>query len=390
MLGLNEPPAVSMPVPPRVPPPPTPRAELQRALRRRTPSVSGTYVLLAANVAMFAAVAIAAGSIRSFSPRDLIWWGAGFGPRTTNGEWWRLLTATVLHAHPPHLIFNMIALLMVGPTVERLVGRRAFVAFYVACGLAGSAAGLWAHPLRVTVGASGAILGMYGLLVGLMFEHRPSVTRHACAGGAAGRIPRAQLQIFLHETMGVIVSAIVMSWWIPNVDNAGHLGGLAAGCAIGWMAGKDIEWTTAGPRQIAAALVLGAVCCGAALGASGRVHELRTAMIGVFETDSRTRTTYSRAIASKGDAASLGILIESDILPALAAERRALASHGRVAASQQPVLDDLRQYVALQEEAWRHRARGHREQRVDLLHRSTEIEESADVVMRRLLRARVH
>ena len=99
-----------------------------------------TCALLAANVAMFAAVAIAAGSIRSFSPRDLIWWGAGFGPRTTNGEWWRLLTATVLHAHLPHLILNMIALLMIGPIVERLVGRRAFVAFYVACGLAGSAA----------------------------------------------------------------------------------------------------------------------------------------------------------------------------------------------------------------------------------------------------------
>ena len=188
-------------------------------------------MLVATNVAMFAAVAIAAGSIRSFSPRDLIiWWGAGFGPRTTNGEWWRLLTATVLHAHLPHLIFNMIALLMVGPIVERLVGRRAFVAFYVACGLAGSAAGLWAHPFRVAVGASGAILGMYGMLVGLMFEHRPPVTRHALAEGPIAQIHRAQLQMFLHETMGVIVSTIVLSWWVPSVDNAGHLGGLAAGC----------------------------------------------------------------------------------------------------------------------------------------------------------------
>ena len=385
-VGLNEPPAVSMPVLR----PATPRAELKRILRRCTAGVPGTYVLVAANVAMFAAVAIAAGSIRPFSPRDLVWWGAGFGPRTTNGEWWRLLTATVLHAHPLHLIFNMIALLMVGPIAERLVGRRAFVAFYIACGLAGSAAGLWAHPLRVAVGASGAILGMYGMLVGLMVEHRPSATRHALADGAPAPIHRAQLQIFLHETIGVIVCTIVSSWWIPNVDNAGHLGGLAAGFVIGWMAGQDIEWTTPRPRQIAAALVLGAICCGAALGASGRVHDLRAAMIRVFEMDSRTRVTYSRAIASKRDAATLSIVIESDILPALAAQGRALQSHGRVAASQQPILDDLRQYVALQEEAWRHRARGHREQRVDLLRRSTEIEETADVVMGRLLRARVH
>jgi membrane associated rhomboid family serine protease len=386
MLGLNEPPAVSMPVPRRA----RPRAELKRVLRQRTASVPGTYVLLAANVAMFAAVAIAAESIRSFSPRDLIWWGANFGPRTTNGEWWRLLTATVLHAHLPHLIFNMIALLMVGPIVERLVGCRAFVAFYVACGLTGSAASLWAHPLLVGVGASGAILGLYGMLVGFMFEHRPSASRNGFVVGAAPQIHRAQLQIFLHDTMGVIVSTVVLSWWVPNVDNAAHLGGLAAGCAIGWIAGKDIEWTTPRPRQIATAMVLGAICCGAALGASGRLPDLRPAMISVFEIDSRTRVTYSRAIASKGDDASLSILIESDILSALAAERKALAAYSRVAALQQPILDDLRQYVALHEEAWRHRARGHRERRADLLRRSTEIEEAADLVMRRLLRARVH
>ena len=62
-----------------------PRAELKRVLRQRTAGVPGTYVLLAANVAMFAAVAIAAGSIRSFSPRDLILVGRQF--RTTHNEW---------------------------------------------------------------------------------------------------------------------------------------------------------------------------------------------------------------------------------------------------------------------------------------------------------------
>lgn len=199
-----------------------------------------------------------------------------------------------------------------------------------------------------------------------------------------------QLQILLHDTIGVIVSTVVLSWWVPNVDNAAHLGGLAAGCVIGWIAGKEIEWTTPRPRQIATAMVLGAICCGAALFASGRLPDLRAAMISVFEIDSRTRVTYSRAIASKADDASLSILIESEIVSALAAERKALAAYSRVAAPQQRILDDLRQYVALQEEAWRHRARGHRERRADLLSRSTEIEEAADLVMRRLLRARVH
>ena len=382
----NEPPPVSIPVPRGA----RPRAELTRALRQRVARVRGTYVLLGANVAMFAAVAISTGSTRGGSLRDLIWWGANFGPRTTNGEWWRLLSATALHAHLPHLVFNMIALLMVGPIVERLVGGRAFVAFYVACGLAGSAASLWVHPMLVAVGASGAILGIYGVLVGFMFGHRPSARPDGFVEGPAPQIHRAQLQIFLHDTIGVIVSTVVLSWWIPNIDNAAHLGGLAAGCAIGWMAGKDIERATPRPHQIAASLVLATICCGAALGASGRLGDLQPAMIGVFEIDSRTLVTYSRAVASKADDASLSILIESDILPALAAEGKALAAFGRVATSQQPILDDLRQYVALQEEAWRYRARGHRERQADLLRRSTEIEETAALVMRRLLRARVH
>ena len=388
MLGLNQPPAVVVPVPPRA----NPRAELKRVLRQRTARVPATYGLLAANVAMFAAVAIAAESSRAFSPRDLIWWGANFGPRTTNGEWWRLLTATVLHIHVPHLVFNMLALLIVGPFVERLVGWRAFVAFYVACGLAGSAAGLWVHPHVVGVGASAGIWGLYGVLVGFMFEHRRSASRSGSGRGAAPHVPRAQLQVIRQEMIAVVVCGLVFSWWIPNIDHAAHLAGLAAGCAIGWMAGKDIEWTTPRPRQIAAAMVLGAICCGAALGATGRVQpapDLRAAMISVFETDSRTRVTYSRGVAAKADDAALSNLIESDILPALATDRKVLAAYSTVAASQQPILDDLRQYVALQEEAWRHRAQGHRERRADLLRRSTEIEEAADLLMRRLLRARV-
>lgn len=198
MLGLNERPAGSPPVPRRA----TPRAELKRVLRQRTASVPGTYVLVAVNIAMFAAVAIAAESIRSFSVRDLISWGANFGPRTTNGEWWRLLTATVLHAHLPHLIFNMIALLMVGPTVERLVGGRAFVALYVACGLTGSAASLWAHPLLVGVGASGAILGLYGMLVGFMFEHRPSASRNGLSAAQRRRFTECSCRYFCTTRLG--------------------------------------------------------------------------------------------------------------------------------------------------------------------------------------------
>ena len=356
-------------------------------LRQRTRAVRGTHVLVAVNVTVFAAVAFTSGSVITFPARHLIAWGADFGPRTTNGEWWRLVTATFLHSGLPHVILNMLGLLMIGPVVERLVGTRAFVAFYIACGLAASAASLWTHPMVVAVGASGAIMGMYGLLVTLMLDRRSSAVR-AAEGAGGAPIRRAQLQIHLHPAVGFIVQTLALGWLVPNINNAAHAGGLAAGCLIGWTAGRDIEWTTPRRRELGTALALTLACCGIALAATGRVNDVRPAMYRVFEEDSRIGLLYSSAIASKAGPTHLSTVIESEILPALAAERRNLASVGRVAPLQQPVLDDLRQYVALREEAWRHRARSLREQRADLDGRSTELDHEADVVMRRLLRAR--
>ena len=68
----------------------------------------------------------------------------------------------------------MMALVMVGPVVERLVGTRTFLIFYVGSGLAGTALSLRFHPLTTAAGASGSIIGLYGVLLAMMFERRPS------------------------------------------------------------------------------------------------------------------------------------------------------------------------------------------------------------------------
>ncbi len=92
--------------------PSTPRGELNALLRRRSPTVHGTHALLARNLIPFAAVAVASESMISLPPRHLTARGADFGPRTTNGQRWRLFTSTFLHSGLLHLSLNLTGLPM--------------------------------------------------------------------------------------------------------------------------------------------------------------------------------------------------------------------------------------------------------------------------------------
>jgi membrane associated rhomboid family serine protease len=384
MLGLSDraPERVRVPSPPA----PTPHQLLRASLRARTGSVRATYAILLANVLIFAALALASGPPARVSPGLLIASGGLFGPRTTDGEWWRFLTAIFLHAHPPHLVLNMLGLILVGPALERVVGRAAFVVFYVACGLVGSAAGLLAHPFVVGVGASGAILGLYGMLLGLMVGHRGPTAPRAGVDTEAAHVSRSQLQVYLGPCTSCIVGGIVMGWWVPNVGTAAHAGGAAAGLLFGWTIGRRIEWAFPRTRHLIGALSLAVACCAAALAASDRLVEPPTWMVRVLETDSRIAVEYNGALETGTDDA-LRALIETRILPALAAEREALPDVGRVAPQHADILRDLREYVALREAAWRHRAVDREDLRPHAEGRASELERRAEVVMRRLLRA---
>ena len=92
-------------------------------------------------------------------------WGASFGPRTTNGEWWRLVASMFVHTGTFQLLVNGAALVQLGLILERLVGHVTFAAVYFAAGLLASIVSLSDYPMGVSSGASGAIFGLYGLLL---------------------------------------------------------------------------------------------------------------------------------------------------------------------------------------------------------------------------------
>ena len=144
-------------------------------------------------------------------------------PAVAHGEIWRLWTVTLVHAKlqvmPFHLLFNMYALWLIGPFVERLYGRTIFLGQYLLFALAGSLATFAFGDGAFGVGASGAIFGLFGLLFAVQVVHRPVLDRQA--------------RSFLGQLGGLIAINLLFGILVPGIDNWAHIGGLVGGLWIG-------------------------------------------------------------------------------------------------------------------------------------------------------------
>ena len=155
-----------------------------------TPAIVATYLVV---------FVLLAGSGDLGDPRTIISWGGSIGPRTTNGEWWRLGAATFVHVGVIHLVAELAGLVQVGLVVERLVGRLAFAVVYAASGVLAGVWSLTLHPVSVQAGAAGAIFGVYGLLLaslvlGLAQRSVADRTRECPQGVVARRCRLRRLQ----------------------------------------------------------------------------------------------------------------------------------------------------------------------------------------------------
>jgi rhomboid protease GluP len=195
-------------------------ASFRRALYAQTPRVWVTPLLVGINVAVFIAMAAAGVDLWSPSVDSLIRWGANYGPRTTGGEWWRLLTNVFLHIGILHIGMNMLGLWQIGFLVERLLGNRGFLIMYLVSGLCGSAASLFWNPHVVSAGASGAVFGVYGLLVAYLLRNR-------------GSIPKEILGPLQKSALFFIGLNVLFGLQIKGIDMAAHLGGLLGGFGVG-------------------------------------------------------------------------------------------------------------------------------------------------------------
>jgi membrane associated rhomboid family serine protease len=179
-----------------------------------------TIALIAINVAVF--LAEVAGGGGGLTPRgsSLIFNFGLFGPSVAEGEWYRLATSGFLHANLFHIGFNMFALYFLGRILEPGIGTPRFIVVYFVSLFAGSFGAILFSPDSLTIGASGAIFGIFGATF-VIARHR----------GIAG----------LASSVGIIlVLNLVFTLGRPEISIGGHLGGLVGGvlCALLIVAGE--------------------------------------------------------------------------------------------------------------------------------------------------------
>jgi len=340
-------PYVVPPLPP-IPPHYQRREEFRRALYTLTPRPLVTWGIIAANAMVFLAMLSAGADL--WQPRDelLLHFGADLGILTRHGQWWRLLTAAFVHIGLIHIGMNMLVLALAGPFVERLLGHAGFLITYLLAGLAGSLASVAWNPTVTSAGASGAIFGVYGAMMGFVVLRRDSIGRQS----VRGLLSSAALFIGYNVVFAMTAGS--------HIDLAAHLGGVAGGFVCGLIQSQHLTVET-GPgrravRNILTLLIAGALLTGAALALP---HNLRAESQWLAELDNRSEHTMGDlaelAQTRKVSADALARAVEVDIVPLWQVQCRyyqaATDRHGSSDA-QGRYLRLLLAYSTLRQEQW--------------------------------------
>jgi membrane associated rhomboid family serine protease len=199
-----------------------------------------TWALIGINVAVFL-VEIGAGSGGLNGSGSVIDNFGVFGPAIANGDWYRVLTGAFLHAGILHIAFNMYALYILGTLLEPALGSVRFTAMYFASLFAGSLGVILLSHDTNSVGASGAIFGLFA---------------------AAFVIARGRRLEAIAAQLGVLLLVnLALTFGIPHIAIGAHLFGAAAGalCGLLVLAGdREILGRNRVPVEAAAMLLLGA------------------------------------------------------------------------------------------------------------------------------------
>jgi membrane associated rhomboid family serine protease/Flp pilus assembly protein TadD len=229
-------------------------------VRRGESTITLTHVIFGANIAVYLAMSLAAGSPMDFPGRITVHFGANYGPYTLSGEWWRLFTYMFLHGGPMHIFFNMWCLWDLGQLCESLYGRWTYAAIYVITGIAGGLASVAWNPGVLSVGASAAIFGLAGALLASFYLGEFS-------------LPRAAISPVLRSLLFFIGFNVLFGAGFNffagssgGIDNAAHFGGLVSGMALGALVARLAPQQDAPLRR---ACVLGVVALGVLLAGLG-------------------------------------------------------------------------------------------------------------------------
>jgi membrane associated rhomboid family serine protease len=174
-----------------------------------------TKILIAINLVLFIAVQVAGDRLVD----ELTLIGFAFSPSlgevvgVADGEWYRLLTSTVLHQEVAHFVFNMLGLWVIGGIVEPELGRIRYALLCLLSGLSGSAlAYLLAAPNQGSLGASGVVFGLIGAWAVLTRRQRYD----------------------MRPVVLFVALSLLLTFTRPGISWEAHVGGLVGGALVAY------------------------------------------------------------------------------------------------------------------------------------------------------------
>jgi membrane associated rhomboid family serine protease len=178
-----------------------------------------TTLLMTINISVFIAMALTGAGFVNLSSSALLRWGGNYGPYTTSGEYWRLVTTCFLHGGIVHIGLNMWCLSSLGSLAERLFGRWQTLCIYLVTGAGAELLSIAYRPTVLSVGASGALFGIAGAIVAAIKQGDLPVTS-------------GQKKALLTSMITFLILSFV--WGAQSgIDNMAHLGGFVTGLIIG-------------------------------------------------------------------------------------------------------------------------------------------------------------
>jgi rhomboid protease GluP len=353
-------------------------SDFQQALVTFTPRLIATPVLVAANILVFAAMIATGVHFLAPTAQSIMDWGANFGPKTMNGQWWRLVTCMFLHFGILHLGFNMWVLWDIGRLVERLVGNVGFIVLYFVSGIAGSFASLAWHPTVISAGASGAVFGVVGALLGFVVFRRDTV-------------PAAVLKQLRNSMAAFLIYNILYGMTASGIDMAAHLGGLVAGFVCGLILSQPLSVEMIARRRIrnravvlagAIALPLAAFALPSAPPDVGREVQLFAEMEKhAMHTSTALADKAQRGLINDADVAER---LERDVLPPWIESRGRIEKLLDAPYGNRAYLSRLVKYMRCREESWQMEVQGLREQNPATLKQASDRWTAADKMAREL------
>jgi len=323
--------------------------QFRQELDYATSNTYVTYALIAANVLVFGMMCLSGVSPKDPTINGLLAWGADFGPKSLGGQWWRLLTSTFVHIGFLHLLYNMLALVPAGRSLERLVGNMNFLLVYIVAGLGGSLWALYWTPMIISAGASGAVFGVYGALGAVVFLR--------------GRMLPPDLVASLKKSVYTFVIYNAVYSFRPGVSLSAHVGGLVIGFVCGMLVAnadpsQEAETILDRPKPL---LAFGAALVIAGLFALQlrypELSRLQEQFARFDALDMKNSVIVSDA-ANKFDkkdlsGAEFAQIMNRDVLPDWDAVRDQLAAYQPVPRGMQEHISAITDYMKLREEGWK-------------------------------------